>query len=181
MALEEAGHSSQIQIFQFWCGQHWNAGSESPCSGLVRCPLCCHNLHTADNNPHACGCIRTPRSSQSPCCSQCLPAPHHNQKQHYNFSPAELLGKGGNSTSTSTASYPEEGVHSMYTGAAVLCPLCPAQGLSKCPAPCETATRSGNTSLPPHTAHLQILLLLDVCLLEIFPRGVYKKCIFALW
>lgn len=80
------------------------------------------------------------------------------QEQHCNFSPAELSGKGGNSTSTSTPSYPEEGVQSMHTGTsgpAVLCPHCPAQGLCKCPA----------------TAHLHILLLLDMCLLEIFPRG----------
>lgn len=95
MALEEAGCSSQIQIFWFWCSQHWNAGSESRCSGLVRCPLCCHNLHTTDNNPHARGCIRTPRSSQSPSCSLCLPAPVWGttiQEQHCNFSSAELLG-----------------------------------------------------------------------------------------
>lgn len=97
MALEEAGHSTRIQIFRFLCGQHCNAGSDSPCSGLVRCPLCYHNLHTTDNNPHARGCVRTPRSSQSPYCSLCLPAPVWGttvQEQHCNFSPAELLGPG---------------------------------------------------------------------------------------
>lgn len=43
------------------------------------------------------GCVRTPRSSQSPYCSLCLPAPVWGttvQEQHCNFSPAELLGPG---------------------------------------------------------------------------------------
>lgn len=70
---------------------------KAPCSGLVRYPLCYHNLQAADNNSHTGGCVRTPRSPQSPYCSLCLPAPVWGttiQEQYCNFSPARLLGPG---------------------------------------------------------------------------------------
>lgn len=172
MALEEAGRSGQIQIFWFWCDQHWNAGSESPCSGLVRCPLCYHNPHTTDNNPHARGCVRTPRSPPSPYCSLCLPARvwgTTSQEQQCHFSPAELLGAGRKFQQHKHSELSRRGsaqhAHTDIRGCCAVSSL-PSTGALWMSCPNETATLSGT---PPRTAHPQIPLLLDLRLCEIFP------------
>lgn len=106
--------------------------------------LTTHMLVAVSESPGA------PRASTAHCASLLLFGAPQSKSSTVTSALPSFYAQGGNSTSTSTPSYPEEGVHSMHTrtsGAAVLCPHCPAQGLCKCPASHETATLPGNTPL----------------------------------
>lgn len=182
MALEEAGHSSQIQIFWFWCGELWNAGSESPCSGLVRYPLCYHNLQAADNNSHTGGCVRIPRSPQSPYCSLCLPAPVWGttiQEQCCNFSPARLLGPGrkfqqhqhSELSRRGSAEHAHTGTRGCYAVSSL-----PSTGESENVLPTWNC-HPFRDHPHPCTAHPRILLLLDVSAWDFCQEGWWGGCI----
>lgn len=136
--------------------------------------MCYHKLHRTANSPHAHGCVRT-RSSQSLYCSLCLPAPVWGttiQEQLCNFSPVEPLGPGRKFHQHKHSELSRRGsaqhAHMDIRGCCAVSSL-PSTGALQMS--CPTRDCHPLREQPPCTAHPQILLLLDVCLLEIFPGG----------